>query len=156
MKSRVVRKPSSADGESYADSERPKGSPIWQQYQALKRQHPDTILFFRLGDFYETFGDDARLVARELQITLTSRPVARGERVAMAGVPHHSVDSSLARLLARGHRVALAEQLGTQPERPVRRQKPAAGRAEPELHPPEPETVLPSASEVPTQLSLPL
>src|SRR5581483_11549563 len=81
-------------------------------YLALKKQHPDTILFFRLGDFYETFDEDAKLVASELQITLTSRPMAKGQRVPMAGVPHHSVDNYLARLIARGHKVAMAEQLG--------------------------------------------
>jgi DNA mismatch repair protein MutS len=87
-------------------------TPLRRQYLALKKQHPDTILFFRLGDFYETFDEDAKLVARELQITLTSRPMARGERVPMAGVPHHSVDNYIARLIARGHKVAMAEQLG--------------------------------------------
>ena len=87
-------------------------TPLRRQYLALKKQHPDTILFFRLGDFYETFDDDAKLVARELQITLTSRPMARGQRVPMAGVPHHSVDNYIARLIARGHKVAMAEQLG--------------------------------------------
>jgi DNA mismatch repair protein MutS len=87
-------------------------TPLRRQYLALKKQHPDTILFFRLGDFYETFDDDAKLVARELQITLTSRPMAKGQRIPMAGVPHHSVDNYLARLIARGHKVAMAEQLG--------------------------------------------
>jgi DNA mismatch repair protein MutS len=87
-------------------------SPLRRQYLSLKKQHPDTILFFRLGDFYETFDDDAKLVARELQITLTSRPMAKGQRVPMAGVPHHSVDNYIARLIARGHKVAMAEQLG--------------------------------------------
>ena len=74
---------------------------------ALKKQHPDTILFFRLGDFYETFDEDAKLVARELQITLTSRPMAKGQRVPMAGVPHHSVDNYIARLIARHTRPAI-------------------------------------------------
>ncbi|MBV9120468.1 MAG: DNA mismatch repair protein MutS [Chloroflexi bacterium] len=87
-------------------------TPLRRQYLALKKQHPDTILFFRLGDFYETFDEDAQLVARELQITLTSRPMAKGQRVPMAGVPHHSVENYLARLIARGHKVAMAEQLG--------------------------------------------
>jgi DNA mismatch repair protein MutS len=87
-------------------------TPLRRQYLALKKQHPETILFFRLGDFYETFDEDARLVARELQITLTSRPMAKGQRVPMAGVPHHSVDSYIARLIARGYKVAMAEQLG--------------------------------------------
>ncbi|MGH2519968.1 MAG: DNA mismatch repair protein MutS, partial [Chloroflexota bacterium] len=87
-------------------------TPLRRQYLSLKRKHPDSILFFRLGDFYETFDEDAKLVARELQITLTSRPMAHGERVPMAGVPHHAVEHYLARLMAKGHRVAMAEQLG--------------------------------------------
>jgi DNA mismatch repair protein MutS len=87
-------------------------TPLRRQYLALKKQHPDTILFFRLGDFYETFDEDAQLAARELQLTLTSRPMAKGVRVPMAGVPHHAVDSYIARLIARGHKVAMAEQLG--------------------------------------------
>jgi DNA mismatch repair protein MutS len=93
---------------------------MWGQYQALKQQHPDTIVFFRLGDFYEVFEEDAKLVARELQITLTSRPVDAGVRVPMAGVPHQSVDAALARLIARGHRVAMAEQLRSGAEAPKR------------------------------------
>jgi len=63
----------------------------------LKAQYPDTILFFRLGDFYETFDEDAKLAARELDITLTSRPVAKGVRIPMAGVPHHAVEGYIAR-----------------------------------------------------------
>src|SRR5439155_17677422 len=87
-------------------------TPIRRQYLDLKQRYPEAILFFRLGDFYETFDEDAKLVARELQITLTSRPMAKGQRVPMAGVPHHSVDNYIARLIARGHKVAMAEQLG--------------------------------------------
>ncbi|NPA26730.1 MAG: DNA mismatch repair protein MutS, partial [Chloroflexi bacterium] len=87
-------------------------SPIRRQYLELKRQYPDAILFFRLGDFYETFDEDAHTVSRELDITLTSRNVAKGVRVPMAGVPHHAVEGYLARLLAKGYKVALAEQVG--------------------------------------------
>ncbi|NPA05925.1 MAG: DNA mismatch repair protein MutS [Chloroflexi bacterium] len=87
-------------------------SPIRRQYLELKRQYPDAILFFRLGDFYETFDEDAHIVSRELDITLTSRNVAKGVRVPMAGVPYHAVDGYLARLLAKGYKVALAEQVG--------------------------------------------
>jgi DNA mismatch repair protein MutS len=86
-------------------------TPIRKQYLALKSQYPDTILFFRLGDFYETFDADAELIARELDIVLTSRPVGKGQRVPLAGVPHHSVDRYLAQLIERGYRVAVAEQL---------------------------------------------
>ncbi len=135
---------------SCAGGESPNGSPIWAQYQTLKEQHPDTVLFFRLGDFYEVFDDDARLVARELQITLTSRPVSAGVRAAMAGVPVHSVDSVVARLLARGHQVALAEQLDAVAEPSVGRPQPPP----PAWPAPEPPPAAPMSS--PTQLSLPL
>jgi len=83
-----------------------------QQYLDLKAKYPDTILFFRLGDFYETFDEDAETASRELDLTLTSRPVSKGVRVPMAGVPHHAVEGYIARLIAKGYRVALAEQIG--------------------------------------------
>ncbi|MCD4737814.1 MAG: DNA mismatch repair protein MutS [Anaerolineae bacterium] len=89
-----------------------KTTPLRQQYLRLKAQYPDTILFFRLGDFYETFDEDAELVARELDIVLTSRPVAKGTRVPMAGVPHHAVSKYIARLIKKGYRVSIAEQVG--------------------------------------------
>ncbi len=85
---------------------------IRQQYLELKSRYPDTLLFFRLGDFYETFDADAELVARELDIVLTSRPVSRGQRIPMAGVPHHAVENYIARLIDKGYRVAIAEQVG--------------------------------------------
>ncbi|MBN2389152.1 MAG: DNA mismatch repair protein MutS [Anaerolineae bacterium] len=87
-------------------------TPIRRQYLDLKARYPDTILFFRLGDFYETFDDDAETAARELDLVLTSRPVAKGERVPMAGVPHHAVEGYIARLIEKGYRVAIAEQVG--------------------------------------------
>jgi len=86
-------------------------TPIRQQYLDLRKRYPGTILFFRLGDFYETFDDDARIVAEELQITLTSKPMGKDLRVPLAGVPHHSIDQHVARLVARGYRVAICEQL---------------------------------------------
>ncbi len=92
-------------------------TPVRRQYLELKRQYPDAILFFRLGDFYETFDEDAELVSRELDLVLTSRNVAKGVRVPMAGVPYHAVDSYLAKLIAKGYRVAIAEQVGEQPVR---------------------------------------
>ena len=67
-------------------------TPIRLQYLELNQGHPDTILFFRLADFYETFDDDAKLVASELQITLTSKPMGKDRRVPRAGVPYHSID----------------------------------------------------------------
>ena len=87
-------------------------TPLRKQYLQLKSQYPDTILFFRLGDFYETFDEDAELAARELDLTLTSRPVAKGQRVPMAGVPYHAADNYIARLIEKGYRVAIAEQIG--------------------------------------------
>ena len=86
-------------------------TPIRRQYLELKRRHPDTILFFRLGDFYETFDEDAELVARELDIVLTSKPMGKGIRVPLAGVPHQSIDGHVSKLVRRGHRVAICEQM---------------------------------------------
>ncbi len=87
-------------------------TPLRQQYLDLKAKYPDTILFFRLGDFYETFDEDAEIASRELDIFLTSRPVSKDVRVPMAGVPHHAVEGYIARLIEKGYRVALAEQVG--------------------------------------------
>ena len=87
-------------------------TPLREQYLNLKARYPDTILFFRLGDFYETFDDDAEIASRELDLVLTSRPVSKGQRVPMAGVPHHAVENYIARLIEKGYRVALAEQVG--------------------------------------------
>ena len=71
-----------------------KVTPVRKQYLQIKSQHPDAIVFFRLGDFYETFDEDAEVAARELDIVLTSRPVSKGVRVPMAGVPHHAVEGT--------------------------------------------------------------
>ncbi len=90
-------------------------TPIRQQYLDIKRQYPDAILFFRLGDFYETFDDDAETTSRELDIVLTSRSVAKGTRIPMAGIPYHAVENYLARLIERGYHVAICEQVGDQP-----------------------------------------
>jgi DNA mismatch repair protein MutS len=90
----------------------PKVTPVRQQYLQIKAQHPDAIVFFRLGDFYETFDEDAEIAARELDLVLTSRPVAKNQRVPMAGVPHHAVEGYIARLIEKGYRVAIAEQVG--------------------------------------------
>jgi DNA mismatch repair protein MutS len=90
-------------------------SPIRRQYLELKRRQPDALLLFRLGDFYETFEDDAHLAARVLDITLTSREMGRGERLPMAGIPVHAAESYIGRLIAAGHHVAIAEQIGVVP-----------------------------------------
>jgi DNA mismatch repair ATPase MutS len=81
-----------------------------RQYQELKQQHPGTLLFFRLGDFYELFFDDAITGSRELQITLTARHKDSGNPVPMCGVPHHSAANYIARLVRKGYRVAICEQ----------------------------------------------
>jgi DNA mismatch repair protein MutS len=86
--------------------------PIRRQYLQIKQRFPDTILLFRLGDFYETFEGDAETAARVLDIVLTSREMGKGVRVPMAGIPHHSADGHIARLVAAGHKVAICEQIG--------------------------------------------
>jgi DNA mismatch repair protein MutS len=90
-------------------------TPIRQQYLEIKKNYPNAILFFRLGDFYETFDEDAEITARELDIVLTSRNVAKGVRVPMAGIPYHAVENYLARLIEKGYHVAICEQVGDQP-----------------------------------------
>ena len=90
-------------------------SPARQQYLDIKREYPDTILFFRLGDFYETFDEDAELTARELDIVLTSRSVGKGVRAPLAGIPYHAVENYLARLIEKGYHVAICEQIGETP-----------------------------------------
>jgi DNA mismatch repair protein MutS len=92
-------------------------TPIRQQYLEIKRQYPDAILFFRLGDFYETFDQDAEITSRELDIVLTSRNVAKGVRIPMAGIPYHAVENYLSRLISQGYHVAICEQVGDQPTR---------------------------------------
>ncbi len=92
-------------------------TPLRLQYLDIKKQYPDTIVFFRLGDFYETFDDDAKATAEALDIVLTSRPVAKGVRVPMAGIPFHAVDNYLGRLIEKGLHVAICEQVGDQPEK---------------------------------------
>jgi len=89
-------------------------TPIRKQYLRIRSQHPGAILFFRLGDFYETFDEDAELTSRELDLVLTSRPIGKNQRVPMAGVPHHAAENYISRLIAKGHKVALCEQMGTE------------------------------------------
>jgi len=92
-------------------------TPIRSQYLQIKKQYPNAILFFRLGDFYETFDQDAEITSRELDIVLTSRNVAKGKRIPMAGIPYHAVENYLARLIEKGYHVAICEQVGEQPTR---------------------------------------
>jgi DNA mismatch repair protein MutS len=86
-------------------------TPIRQQYLKIKRQYPQVIVFFRLGDFYETFDEDARITSKELDIVLTARSMGKGNSIPMAGIPYHAVDNYLARLINRGHKVAICEQM---------------------------------------------
>jgi len=86
-------------------------TPLRHQYLKVKQRYPEAIIFFRLGDFYETFDEDARIASKELDIVLTSREMGKGHKVPMAGIPHHARDSYLARLINRGHKVAICEQL---------------------------------------------
>ena len=98
------------------DSAKPRHTPLMQQYLRIKAEvserYPDILLFFRMGDFYELFYDDARRSAELLDITLTARGQSAGEPIPMAGVPYHAVESYLARLLRRGESVAICEQIG--------------------------------------------
>jgi DNA mismatch repair protein MutS len=85
-------------------------TPMLRQYHEIKKQHPGTLLFFRLGDFYELFFDDALIGSRELEITLTARHKERGAPVPMCGVPHHAAQGYIAKLVKKGYRVAICEQ----------------------------------------------
>jgi DNA mismatch repair protein MutS len=99
-----------AGTEKSPDTDR-KLTPAMQQYQEIKAQYPDAILFFHIGDFYETFGSDAELVSRELDIVLTSRSKNNEHRIPLAGVPHHAGEGYIARLVSKGYKVAICEQV---------------------------------------------
>jgi DNA mismatch repair protein MutS len=86
-------------------------TPLMRQYAAIKKEHPNALLFFRLGDFYELFFDDAVLAARELQITLTSRNKEKGVVIPMCGVPYHAAEGYISKLIRRGFKVAVCEQV---------------------------------------------
>src|SRR5438874_10027966 len=86
-------------------------TPLMRQYAAIKKQHPSALLFFRLGDFYELFFDDAVTASRELQITLTSRNKEKGMAVPMCGVPYHAAENYIAKLIRRGFKVAICDQM---------------------------------------------
>ncbi|MCD4799085.1 MAG: DNA mismatch repair protein MutS, partial [Methanosarcinales archaeon] len=89
-----------------------KLTPAMRQYYDAKQQHPDALIMFRMGDFYESFGEDAATMARELDITLTTRGKDKdGEKMPLAGIPYHAIDSYLPRLIKKGYKVAICEQL---------------------------------------------
>ena len=95
-----------------SDKDFAKHTPMMQQYLRLKAQHPDTLLFYRMGDFYELFFDDAEKAARLLDITLTTRGQSAGVPIKMAGVPFHSLEPYLAKLVKLGESVVICEQVG--------------------------------------------
>src|SRR5512142_1585028 len=86
-------------------------TPLMRQYAAIKKEHPQALLFFRLGDFYELFFDDAVTASRELQITLTSRNKEKGVAVPMCGVPYHAAEGYIAKLIRKGYKVAICDQM---------------------------------------------
>jgi DNA mismatch repair protein MutS len=86
-------------------------TPLMRQYSSIKKEHPSALLFFRLGDFYEMFFDDAVVAAKELQITLTSRNKEKGMAIPMCGVPHHAAEGYIAKLIRRGYKVAICDQM---------------------------------------------
>src|SRR5947209_3183569 len=86
-------------------------TPLMRQYAAIKKEHPQTLLFFRLGDFYELFFEDAVLAARELQITLTSRNKEKGIDIPMCGVPYHAAENYISKLIRKGYKVAICDQV---------------------------------------------
>jgi len=86
-------------------------TPMFRQWQAVKRQYPDALLLFRMGDFYEMFDEDARIGARELELTLTSREAGQGRRIPMCGVPHHAVQRYIRQLVKKGYRAAICDQV---------------------------------------------
>ena len=106
-------------------------TPMMAQYLAIKAQYPSTLVFYRMGDFYELFFDDAEKAVRLLDITLTQRGQSAGQPVVMAGVPFHSVENYLARLIRCGESVAICEQVGEvgATKGPVERQVVQIGRA---------------------------
>ena len=86
-------------------------TPMLSQYRAIKRQHEDVIVLFRLGDFYEMFGEDAKVASHVLELVLTSREVGKGRRIPMCGIPYHAAERYIARLLAAGHKAGICEQV---------------------------------------------
>jgi DNA mismatch repair protein MutS len=94
-------------------------TPIRSQYLKIKNDYPDAIVFFRLGDFYETFDEDAEITSRELNIVLTSRNVSKKQRIPMAGIPFHAADTYISKLINKGYHVAICEQIGEQPKKGI-------------------------------------
>ena len=105
---------------SQADTKQKTHTPMMQQYLRIKAEYPDILLFYRMGDFYELFYEDARKAARLLDITLTKRGQSGGEPIPMCGVPYHAVDSYLGKLVAPANRWPSANKSATRPPARVR------------------------------------
>src|SRR3982750_2483115 len=105
-------KPQSPPAAMTARAPLERHTPMMQQYLRVKAEHPDKLVFYRMGDFYELFYDDAHRASRLLDITLTARGQSAGAPIPMAGVPFHSVDQHLARLMKQGQSVVIVEQYG--------------------------------------------
>ncbi|MEZ0370483.1 MAG: hypothetical protein ACAI44_15445 [Candidatus Sericytochromatia bacterium] len=105
----LVPAPASAPGTLPSQAALSEYTPMLQQFLEVKQQYPHTLLLYRMGDFYETFFEDARVAARELEITLTSREGGKGQRIDMAGVPYHALEAYLPRLIQKGYKVAICE-----------------------------------------------
>jgi DNA mismatch repair protein MutS len=99
-------------GKAQSEAGTANHTPVMQQYVRIKAEHPDILLFYRMGDFYELFYDDAQKAARLLDITLTARGASAGAPIPMAGVPYHAVEQYLAKLVKLGESVAICEQIG--------------------------------------------
>jgi len=114
---------------SRSNAPEPAATPMMAQYLALKAQAPDCLLFYRMGDFFELFFDDAKAASATLDIALTARGEHQGQPVPMCGVPAHSAEGYLARLIKAGHRVAIADQTETPAQAKARGSKALVGRA---------------------------
>ena len=90
----------------------PVHTPMMRQYMSIKAEYPDMLVFYRMGDFYELFYDDAKRAAALMDITLTSRGKSAGDPIPMAGVPYHAIEGYLAKLVRKGESVAICEQIG--------------------------------------------
>src|SRR5256885_7552951 len=112
MQRRNSATPSVETGNQTPSADLPGTSALMQQYLRLKAQYPDILLFYRMGDFYEMFYDDAERASRLLDLTLTTRGASAGAPIKMAGVPYHAIDQYLAKLVRIGESVAICEQIG--------------------------------------------
>ncbi|MDO9324079.1 MAG: DNA mismatch repair protein MutS, partial [Methanoregula sp.] len=101
----------SPQAESDAELAGPRLTPVMRQYRELKEKFADTVLLFRIGDFYETFEEDAKIISKELEIVLTSRSKIGDNPIPLAGVPYHAIDGYIAKLIGKGYKVAICEQV---------------------------------------------